>query len=525
MTHVTLPERSEKPKDPRPRVELHASWLEHQNKRKWSAIWVKVNSRGEFNIFKNSTSDEKIGQLELNVNSQVKSSTKKGWFEFKLTTEHTDDKGGEYWRKNKFRTKDEKDRNMWVACIGVVCTGKFDSNLSLTPMQKTHLYNYQAERNRDGDSSSMSAGDLKVFPPRRQTLSNVNEPTAHSNAVVRRRSSDPPAPPLPRNRPPVMTRIGSMENILDAQSASSKSSSETSGSASACASTAYSCGSDSAFGSDSGVFMNHTFFMNRAENVQIPPWFFMSCSREMAETILMKSHEMGDGGNVLIRESIKNRQHGSYSASILKNIKGTLKVQHFEIQRVVRGYRLGTMKNQPEMLCLHDVVLFLIQRLGTNYFPMSTNSLSHYGIEPPSYETQLPDDRYNKIEVQDDTDQIYDVPAQDGGSSEARYRHPSCNDDLPVPLSPRELIQCVIKEQDIYVNDEFIAQNTLLTTDCQEIQQQQTAVTSECELQAPPIPAMPHRSRPRQSQPPQRTLATDLESALRQRRIDMGCDD
>ncbi|XP_074642710.1 uncharacterized protein LOC141899963 isoform X2 [Tubulanus polymorphus] len=450
---------------------LYSGWLQHDRKdgKDWNEIWAVIKTDGVIGTYKDNTTKENelIGRLTLTESSEVslvkknKMVRKQNYYGFKLVTTYKNAKGDKIHLKNYFRTKEEYSRNMWIESISAVSKGEVQPNARITPDQKIKLYNYldvrpemlkkiaeirQRKMSLDSTTGVTRASTVTTTASRplamkdtrmerRFTESDIKRPLESAGAVRldlrgRHASSETP-PPLPPGRPDVYVPIaGACSKRLSASSVSS-------------AGSVFSGTSDrdSAFGSDSGVFMPHKFFRDPEDNCEVPPWFFELCSRELAEKILHRSVQKGLG-NILIRESVSRK--GNYSASILHKPD---RIQHCEIQKFGqnRFWIDIDKKDERQLICLYDVVLLLVATLGSEYFPMRSHHLTEYGIEPVHYDRVVDKNSRAKLEPpfpeltsplspMELIESIYTEQAEDEESSE--------NDDYEIPMSIKQKHPC-----------------------------------------------------------------------------------
>ncbi|CAC5366106.1 unnamed protein product [Mytilus coruscus] len=135
-----------------------------------------------------------------------------------------------------------------------------------------------------------------------------------------------------------------------------------------------------------GPVMRHKF-SNHQDDTVTPSWFFEACTREKAESYLAIAAER-KYGDTLMRESNRFKQDGSYVISKRIVKQGRSSVEHYEVIRVERGYKIKVENQHEAMRNLTNVMNYFVTTSGTyGTNPLTTNRLSDYGMVEDPYNT------------------------------------------------------------------------------------------------------------------------------------------
>ncbi|XP_071168675.1 uncharacterized protein [Mytilus edulis] len=135
-----------------------------------------------------------------------------------------------------------------------------------------------------------------------------------------------------------------------------------------------------------GPVMRHKF-SNHQDDTVTPSWFFEACTREKAESYLAIAAER-KYGDTLMRESNRFKQDGSYVISKRLVKQGRSSIEHYEVIRVERGYKIKVENQHEAMRNLTSVMNYFVTTSGTyGTNPLTTNRLSDFGMVEDPYNT------------------------------------------------------------------------------------------------------------------------------------------
>ncbi|XP_063433928.1 uncharacterized protein LOC134715581 isoform X7 [Mytilus trossulus] len=135
-----------------------------------------------------------------------------------------------------------------------------------------------------------------------------------------------------------------------------------------------------------GPVMRHKF-SNHQDDTVTPGWFFEACTREKAESYLAIAAER-KYGDTLMRESNRFKQDGSYVISKRLVKQGRSSIEHYEVIRVERGYKIKVENQHEAMRNLTSVMNYFVTTSGTySTNPLTTNRLSDFGMVEDPYNT------------------------------------------------------------------------------------------------------------------------------------------
>lgn len=317
-------------------------WLEHKGKqgRGYQTLWCVLKGR-TIHIFKerDHRNDETVvGSLNIDNKTECTTNDTRDGYRLELMTEGLDKTR----RANRFRTKKKVEREIWRGHILGLSTGTVPHDLDLTDTQiediKASINSFLLEE----ASGSIHAGG----PP------SIGGRLKHQE--LNKRASVSPSED---------SGLGATIKHPKSMGTQNSSSSGSGGTIS---------------GGGGGPTMRHKFTNNPRMDDQIPSWFFSSCSRDLAERILVNS---GNLGNTLMRESSSQKVSGSYVISKIGKIDGVVKIEHFEVERVDRGYRIKVENDHEPQKNLTDVInTFRFIAGFENTIPMKTNDLYDFGL-------------------------------------------------------------------------------------------------------------------------------------------------
>ncbi|XP_052101213.1 uncharacterized protein LOC127735156 isoform X2 [Mytilus californianus] len=135
-----------------------------------------------------------------------------------------------------------------------------------------------------------------------------------------------------------------------------------------------------------GPVMRHKF-SNHQDDTVTPSWFFEACTREKAESYLAIAAER-KYGDTLMRESNRFKQDGSYVISKRIVKQGRSSIEHYEVIRVERGYKIKVENQHEAMRNLTNVMNYFVTTSGTyGTNPLTTNRLGDFGMVEDPYNT------------------------------------------------------------------------------------------------------------------------------------------
>ncbi|KAK6180384.1 hypothetical protein SNE40_012551 [Patella caerulea] len=341
------------------RSKLLEGYLEQKTQDgKWKTYWCVLRGSTIFIFTAPETiQDNHKGTLEINNDTRFavgESDLKKESFRFDLrTTKHF----------NKFKCKKFSERELWRAYIIGISTGSIPEDLDLMKGQicmiKDEIKQFHQNRNQP------------LLPRRRPESDSSPSPSGgslHSGFSNPEDSIEEKFPEyLEMNNP-----------------------------------------------NNGGPFMRHKFW-NEHDRTDVPSWFFVNCTRELAEKILKKNPEFG---NTLMRESCSYRGNGSYT--ITKHVNfGVDSLVHFEVIRVAAGYKINA-ENAPQVsTCLADVMTHFVHLSGAQATKLFlTNNLKKLGLDNPDYQTKIVTQRPDKESGEEEGDSYEEpLPAIDGNKT------------------------------------------------------------------------------------------------------------
>nr|XP_022332528.1 uncharacterized protein LOC111130111 isoform X4 [Crassostrea virginica] len=318
------------------------SWLEHKGKqgRGYSKIWCVLKGR-TIHIFAekdNRNENTVIGSLTIDNKTDLEcSGNDKEGYKLELTTVGLDKAR----RVNRFKTRKKVEREMWRAYIVGLSKGTVPNNLDLMEAQiediRVRINSFLQEEAlivSGGGTPSIGGGSRHQGLQKRTSVS---------------RSEDSGVDTASRYPQSIGTRHSSSSGSRDTIS-----------------------------GGGGGPTMRHKFSNNPRMDDEPPSWFFQNCSRDFAEKILVNS---GQFGNTLMRESSSQKSNGSYVISKIGKVDGVVKVEHFEVERIDRGYRIKVENDHEPQKNLTGVInTFRFIAGYDNTIPMRTNNLAELGL-------------------------------------------------------------------------------------------------------------------------------------------------
>ncbi|XP_050399855.2 uncharacterized protein LOC126817096 isoform X2 [Patella vulgata] len=341
------------------RSKLLEGYLEQKSQDgKWRAYWCVLRGSTIFIFTSPETiQDNHKGTLEINNDTRFivgDSDLKKESFRFDLrTTKHF----------NKFKCKKFSERELWRAYIIGISTGSIPDDLDLMKGQ-----------------ICMIRDEIEQFHQNR------NQP------LLPRRRLESDSSPSPSGGS-VNSGFSNPEDSIDEK---------------------FAVYLEMNNPSNGGPFMRHKFW-NEHDRTDVPSWFFVNCTRELAEKILKKNPEFG---NTLMRESCSYRGNGSYTITKHVNIGGDSLV-HFEVIRVAAGYKINA-ENAPQVsTCLSDVMSHFVHLSGAQATKLFlTNNLKKLGLDNPDYQTKIVTQRPDKESGEEEGDSYEEpLPAIDGNKT------------------------------------------------------------------------------------------------------------
>lgn len=316
--------------------------LEHKGKqgRGYQTLWCVLKGR-TIHIFKERdqrNDDTVVGSLNIDNKTECTASDTRDGYKLELITEGLDKTR----RVNRFKTKKKVERELWRGYILCLSKGTVPNDLDLTDTQieeiKASVNSFLLE---EASGSTHGGGSLSIGgKSRHQELSKRASVSPSEDSGLGATIKHP--------------------RSIGTQNSSSSGSRGT------------------ISGGGGGPTMRHKFTNNPRMDDQIPSWFFSSCSRDLAERILVNS---GSLGNTLMRESSSQKVSGSYVISKIGKIDGVVKIEHFEVERVDRGYKIKVENDHEPQKNLIDVInTFRFIAGFENTIPMKTNDLCDFGL-------------------------------------------------------------------------------------------------------------------------------------------------
>lgn len=316
--------------------------LEHKGKqgRGYQTLWCVLKGR-TIHIFKERdqrNDDTVVGSLNIDNKTECTASDTRDGYKLELITEGLDKTS----RINRFKTKKKVERELWRGYILCLSKGTVPNDLDLTDTQieeiKASVNSFLLE---EASGSTHGGGSLSIGgKSRHQELSKRASVSPSEDSGLGATIKHP--------------------RSIGTQNSSSSGSRGT------------------ISGGGGGPTMRHKFTNNPRMDDQIPSWFFSSCSRDLAERILVNS---GSLGNTLMRESSSQKVSGSYVISKIGKIDGVVKIEHFEVERVDRGYKIKVENDHEPQKNLTDVInTFRFIAGFENTIPMKTNDLYDFGL-------------------------------------------------------------------------------------------------------------------------------------------------
>ncbi|XP_052698798.1 uncharacterized protein LOC128176461 isoform X8 [Crassostrea angulata] len=316
--------------------------LEHKGKqgRGYQTLWCVLKGR-TIHIFKerdHRNDDTVVGSLNIDNKTECTASDTRDGYKLELMTEGLDKTR----RVNRFKTKKKVEREIWRGYILCLSKGTVPNDLDLTDTQieeiKASVNSFLLE---EASGSTHGGGSLSIGgKSRHQELSKRASVSPSEDSGLGATIKHP--------------------RSIGTQNSSSSGSRGT------------------ISGGGGGPTMRHKFTNNPRMDDQIPSWFFSSCSRDLAERILVNS---GSLGNTLMRESSSQKVSGSYVISKIGKIDGVVKIEHFEVERVDRGYKIKVENDHEPQKNLTDVInTFRFIAGFENTIPMKTNDLYDFGL-------------------------------------------------------------------------------------------------------------------------------------------------
>lgn len=316
--------------------------LEHKGKqgRGYQTLWCVLKGR-TIHIFKerdHRNDDTVVGSLNIDNKTECTASDTRDGYKLELMTEGLDKTR----RVNRFKTKKKVEREIWRGYVLCLSKGTVPNDLDLTDTQieeiKASVNSFLLE---EASGSTHGGGSLSIGgKSRHQELSKRASVSPSEDSGLGATIKHP--------------------RSIGTQNSSSSGSRGT------------------ISGGGGGPTMRHKFTNNPRMDDQIPSWFFSSCSRDLAERILVNS---GSLGNTLMRESSSQKVSGSYVISKIGKIDGVVKIEHFEVERVDRGYKIKVENDHEPQKNLTDVInTFRFIAGFENTIPMKTNDLYDFGL-------------------------------------------------------------------------------------------------------------------------------------------------
>ncbi|XP_065942692.1 uncharacterized protein [Magallana gigas] len=316
--------------------------LEHKGKqgRGYQTLWCVLKGR-TIHIFKERdqrNDDTVVGSLNIDNKTECTASDTRDGYKLELITEGLDKTS----RINRFKTKKKVERELWRGYILCLSKGTVPNDLDLTDTQieeiKASVNSFLLE---EASGSTHGGGSVSIGgKSRHQELSKRASVSPSEDSGLGATIKHP--------------------RSIGTQNSSSSGSRGT------------------ISGGGGGPTMRPKFSNNPRMDDKTPSWFFSSCSRDLAERILVNS---GSLGNALMRESSSQKDSGSYVISKIGKIDGVVKIEHFEVERVDRGYRIKVENDHEPQKNLTDVInTFRFIAGFENTIPMKTNDLYNFGL-------------------------------------------------------------------------------------------------------------------------------------------------
>ncbi|XP_056021667.1 uncharacterized protein LOC125650137 isoform X12 [Ostrea edulis] len=299
---------------------ISESRLRQAMSRGYDRLWCVLKDR-TIHIFKekdNRNEDTVVGSLTIDDNTECKyTESDRDGYKFELHTI------GPYktTRANRFKTRKKVEREMWRAYIVGLSKGRVPNDLDLLDSQVDELKPSSAKKLLESVvlNPSLSGADLGIKHCRK-------EPPCHGQRTA-------------GLRPLVHTLDLSEVNVPRLPVPGTQS-----------------------VGAEGGLQC----------------WFFSICNRDLAEKVLVNS---GQYGNTLMRESSSQKSSGSYVISKIGKIDGEVRIEHFEVERIDRGYRIKVENDhEPQKNLVAVMNTFRFIAGYENTIPMKTNDLSELGL-------------------------------------------------------------------------------------------------------------------------------------------------
>ncbi|XP_062604949.1 serine/arginine repetitive matrix protein 1-like isoform X2 [Saccostrea cucullata] len=317
-------------------------YLEHKGKqgRGYERLWCVLKDR-TIHIFKDRdkrNEDTVLGSLNIDNNTEYKyGDSERDGYKFELYTLGLD----RCKRANRFKSRKKVEREMWRAYIIGLSKGTVPKDLDLMESQieeieaKLNAFLHQeANKVAEGGSPSIGGGSGHQALQKRISMSpsedsGIDNTSRYPKSYRSQRSSS----------------SGSRDTIS---------------------------------GGGGGPTMRHKFTNDPKMDDEVPSWFYPNCTRDFAEKVLVNG---GRYGNTLMRESSSQKTSGSYVISKIGKMDGEVKIEHFEVERIDRGYRIKVENDHEPQKNLTGVMNTFRFIAGYNStLPMRTNNLSDLGL-------------------------------------------------------------------------------------------------------------------------------------------------